>query len=145
MKIKVYGTSFNVNTHYAGLVQTVLVEGKIGISTPASEVEYKVMPGELALYRSENKTVDINDVDVRPYVAWKDRVFMFENMSLENIMTTLSLWYDVDVFYQTSSLRNLHFTGHLGRYEDITTILDAISEVTRVEFFVKGRTVIVSE
>lgn len=145
MKIKVYGTSFNVNTHYTGKVQTVLVEGKIGIETPVSGKEYEVSPGQMALYNSQEQTMNINSVDVRPYVAWKDRVFAFEKMSLEDIMTTLSLWYDVDVFYQTSSLRSLHFTGHLGRYEDISTILDAISGVTRVNFTVKGRTVIVSE
>ena len=145
MKIKVYGTSFNVNTHYTGKVQTVLVEGKIGIETPVSGKEYEVSPGQMALYNSQEQTMNINSVDVRPYVAWKDRVFAFEKMSLEDIMTTLSLWYDVDVFYQTSSLRSLHFTGHLGRYEDISTILDAISGVTRVNFTVKGRAVIVSE
>lgn len=145
VKIKVYGTSFNVNTHYAGQIQTVLVEGKIGIQTPVSEVEYKVIPGQLALYQSKNKTLDISDVDVRPFVAWKDRVFMFENMSLENIMTTLSLWYDVDVLFQSADLRDLHFTGHLGRYEDISAILEAISGVTRVKFSVSGRTIIVSE
>lgn len=145
VKIKVYGTSFNVNTHYAGQIQTVLVEGRIGIQTPASDVEYKVIPGQLALYQSKNKTLNISDVDVRPFVAWKDRVFVFENMSLENIMTTLSLWYDVDVLFQTAGLKDLHFTGHLGRYEDISAILEAISGVTQVKFSVKGRTVIVSE
>lgn len=66
-------------------------------------------------------------------------------MSLENIMTTLSLWYDVDVLFQSADLRDLHFTGHLGRYEDISAILEAISGVTRVKFSVSGRTIIVSE
>lgn len=145
MRIEVYGTSFNVNTHFAGRVQTVLVEGSIGIQTPVSEKEYRVSPGQMALYNSRERTININNVDIHPYVAWKDRVFVFENMSLGDIMTTLSLWYDVEVFFEASNLRNLHFTGHLGRYEDISTILDAISGVTQVKFSVKGRTIIVSE
>ena len=122
LKIRVYGTSFNVNTYNLANV-----------------------PGQLALYNREKGTMEIRDVDVRPYVAWKEHEFMFDNESLEEIMNTLSLWYDVDVFFQTASLKQLHFTGHLGRYEEVSHILDAISGVTQVKFSVKGRTIIVME
>jgi len=145
LKIRVYGTSFNVNTYNLANVETVLVEGKIGIQETNSDIEYSVMPGQLALYNREKGTMEIRDVDVRPYVAWKEHEFMFDNESLEEIMNTLSLWYDVDVFFQTASLKQLHFTGHLGRYEEVSHILDAISGVTQVKFAVKGRTIIVME
>ena len=145
LKIRVYGTSFNVNTYDLENIQTVLVEGKIGIQTMNMNTEYSVMPGQLALYNREKGTMEIQDVDVRPYVAWKDHEFMFDDESLEKIMNRLSLWYDVDVFFQTASLKQLHFTGHLGRYDDISHILDAISGVTQVKFSVKGRTIIVME
>ena len=143
LKIRVYGTSFNVNTYNIANVETVLVEGKIGIQ--GNNAEYTVKPGQLALYNREKGTMEIRDVDVRPYVAWKEHEFMFDNESLEEIMNTLSLWYDVDVFFQTVSLKQLHFTGHLGRYEEVSHILDAISGVTQVKFSVKGRTIIVME
>ena len=145
LKIKVYGTSFNVNTYNIANVQTVLVEGKIGIQEKNSDVEFEVEPGQLALYDREKGEMEIRDVDVLPYVAWKNQEFVFDGKSLEDIMNTLSLWYDVDVFFQTASLKQLHFTGHLGRYEDISHILDAISGVTQVNFSVKGRTIIVME
>lgn len=143
LKIRVYGTSFNVNTYNIANIETVLVEGKIGIQ--GNNAEYTVKPGQLALYNREKGTMEIRDVDVRPYVAWKEHEFMFDNESLEEIMNTLSLWYDVDVFFQTASLKQLHFTGHLGRYEEVSHILDAISGVTQVKFSVKGRTIIVME
>lgn len=143
LKIRVYGTSFNVNTYNIANVETVLVEGKIGIQ--GNNAEYTVKPGQLALYNREKGTMEIRDVDVRPYVAWKEHEFMFDNESLEEIMNTLSLWYDVDVFFQIASLKQLHFTGHLGRYEEVSHILDAISGVTQVKFSVKGRTIIVME
>ena len=143
LKIRVYGTSFNVNTYNIANVENVLVEGKIGIQ--GNNAEYTVKPGQLALYNREKGTMEIRDVDVRPYVAWKEHEFMFDNESLEEIMNTLSLWYDVDVFFQTASLKQLHFTGHLGRYEEVSHILDAISGVTQVKFSVKGRTIIVME
>ena len=122
-----------------------MVEGKIGIQEKNSDVEFAVEPGQLALYDREKGTMEIRDVDVLSYVAWKNQEFVFDGKSLEDIMNTLSLWYDVDVFFQTASLKQLHFTGHLGRYEDISHILDAISGVTQVKFSVKGRTIIVME
>ncbi len=145
LKIRVYGTSFNVNTYNLEKIQTVLVEGVIGIQYVNSDIEYTVKPGQLALYDQVKDTMEIRDVDVLPYVAWKDHEFMFEDESLENIMSKLSLWYDVDVFFQTASLKDLHFTGHLGRYEDISRILNAIAEVTRVKFSMKERTIVVME
>ena len=83
------------------------------------------MPGQLALYNREKGTMEIRDVDVRPYVAWKEHEFMFDN-EFEEIMNTLSLWYDVDVFFQTASLKQLHFTGHLGRYEEVSPIFSML-------------------
>ena len=145
LKIRVYGTLFNVNTYDLENIQTVLVEGKIGIQTMNMNTEYMVKPGQLALYNQEKGTMEILNVDVQLYVAWKDHEFMFDDESLEKIMNRLSLWYDVDVFFQTASLKQLHFTGHLGRYDDISHILDAISGVTQVKFSVKGRTIIVME
>ena len=145
LKIRVYGTSFNVNTYDLENIQTVLVEGKIGIQTMNMNTEYMVKPGQLALYNQEKGTMEILNVDVQLYVAWKDHEFMFDDESLEKIMNRLSLWYDVDVFFQTASLKQLHFTGHLGRYDDISHILDAISGVNQVKFSVKGRTIIVME
>lgn len=145
LKIRVYGTSFNVNTYNLANVETVLVEGKIGIQETNSDIEYSVMPGQLALYNREKGTMEIRDVDVRPYVAWKEHEFMFDNESLEEIMNTLSLWYDVDVILPDGKFETTAFTGHLGRYEEVSHILDAISGVTQVKFSVKGRTIIVME
>ena len=145
LKIRVYGTSFNVNTYNLANVETVLVEGKIGIQETNSDVEYSVMPGQLALYNREKGTMEIRDVDVRPYVAWKEHEFMFDNESLEEIMNTLSLWYDVDVFYTNEQLKNLHFTGHVKRYDQIDNILKAIKSAVGVTFTIKDRTICISK
>lgn len=69
---------------------------------------------------------------------------MFERESLENIMNTLSLWYDVEVFFQSEAVKKLHFSGHMKRYEEIEDILHAITDATGVVFTINGRTVSVS-
>lgn len=144
MRVQVYGTSFNVNMHQAKEIQTVLLEGKVGIKTSASR-EYILKPGELIRFDRESGMVEIRSVDARQYTAWTKGIFTFEEETLEQIMTTLSLWYDVDVFYQTEAAKGLHFSGHLERYKEIRNILDAITEATGVKFLIKERTIIVSQ
>ena len=142
-KLEVYGTSFNVNTRYENGVQTVLVAGAIGVKGMGTNRVYRVRPSELIEFSADGKFVKQEKVDVAPYVAWRYGQFMFENESLEHIMNTLSLWYDVDVFYASESLKGHRFTGHMKKYENIDMILDAISKIMGVTFTIKDKIITV--
>ena len=145
IKIRVYGTSFNVNTHDKERVQTVLVEGSIGLSAEKGGPEYRMKPSQLGEYRRTDASVNVKTVDIEPYVSWKDGFFVFENQTLEQIMNTLSLWYDVDIFYTNEQLKELHFTGHVKRYEKIDNILRAIKSAVGVTFAVEGKEIWISK
>ena len=54
--------------------------------------------------------ITTHKVDVRLYSAWKEGLFVFENKPLEEIMTTLSRWYNINVFYANQALKTYHFT-----------------------------------
>lgn len=145
VQICVYGTEFNVNTHHPKNVNTVLVNGEIGIKKRGRETEILMKPGELASFNRKEGTFKMSKVDVRQYIVWKDGYFAFENESLEQIMNTLSLWYDVDVFFQTETVKDLVFTGYVKRYDEIVEILNAITDVVGVNFIIKGKTIVVSK
>lgn len=144
-RIQVYGTSFNVNTHNKERVQTVLVEGSIGLRAEKGGQVYRMRPSQLGEYDKTNASVNVKTVDIESYIAWKDGFFVFENQSMEQIMSTLSLWYDVDIFYANSQLKDLHFTGHVKRYEKIDNILRAIKSAVGVTFTIKDRTICISK
>lgn len=145
VEVKVYGTSFNVNSYREGNVQTVLVEGSVGVKVLASGVESVIKPGQMAEFKQGNTGVEVREVDVTLYTDWKNGIFRFENQRLEDILTTLSNWYNVDVFYQTSSVKDLHFSGYMERYKEIDTILGAITLSTGVRFSIQGTTIVVSK
>lgn len=144
VKIEVYGTSFNINTHYDGRIQTVLVSGQIGIKGIQSEL-HKVMPSQLIEFTFDGKFLYQKSVDIAPYIAWREGQFIFENERLEQIMNTLSLWYDVDILYTNEYLKEHRFTGHMKKYEDINTILNAISKIMDVKFITKNKTITVTK
>ena len=141
MRIRVYGMEFNVNTFKETGVQTVLLEGSVGISVKGKQEEYRLKPSQMAEFNRKDLSVEVKDVNPESFVAWKAGFFAFDEESLEEIMNTLARWYDVEVFYVNNDLKNLHFTGHLKRYDQITTILKAIESAVNVKFSVKGRTI----
>lgn len=144
LQMRVYGTEFNVNTRGGNCIRTVLVEGHVGVRMKSAEKEVMMNPGEIADYNRELKSLIVKPVDVRPYVAWKNGYFAFENETLEQIMETLSLWYNVDVFFQSESLKDFVFTGFVRKYEQIDSILVAIRDVTGVSYSINNRTVVLS-
>lgn len=143
--IRVYGTEFNVNTHLERGVQAVLLSGKVGICDKRHGDEIIMKPGELACGNRKDGEITLRKVDVRQYVAWKDGYFAFENETLEQIMSTLSLWYNVDVFFQAESVKKMIFTGYMKRYSEIDEILRAITDVVGVQFSINDRTIVVSK
>lgn len=144
VQVRVYGTSFNVNTLGADGVRTVLVEGKVGIRGQDLDREYVLKPNELAFYDWNSRDMKIETVDPDLYTLWRKGIFVFERETLENIMNILSLWYDMEVFFQSESAKKLHFSGHMKRYEQIEDILHAITDATGVVFTINDKTVCVS-
>lgn len=145
VQIQVYGTEFNVNTLQAGRVQTVLVNGKVGIKKRGTGEEIVMKPGELVCFDKNSGKFDVKKVNIQKYVVWKDGYFTFENETLEQIMSTLSLWYNVDVFFQSEAVKQVMFTGYMKRYDEIDKILNAMTDVVGVKFNINGRIIVVSK
>ena len=143
VSIRVYGTAFNVNTHGLRATETVLVEGEIGISGKGGTGERRMRPGQLASCEHHSGEVTFRQVDVRKYTAWKNGEFCFNDDTLEEILEELGRWYDVKVIFQSAGKKDIRFSGHLKRYENIRKILGAISESTGIVFHISDRMIIV--
>ena len=145
VEVKVYGTSFNVNTLLEGRVQTVLVAGSVGVRSLASGEEVRVKPGELAEYDRGERDFTVREVDTSFYTDWRNGILRFSNEPLDDMLETLARWYNVNFFYQNQEVKNLHFTGYMERYKDIEVILKSVTMSTGVHFSIQGRTIVVSK
>lgn len=145
MKIKQYGTSFNVNAYSPQNTSVVLVKGSIGVVLEGEMQEEALLkPGQKAMLNSRGDGVRIDEVNVEKYTAWNEGYFYFEDESLENIMQTLSHWYNVKVEFKSPELKKLHFTGMLDRYSVINPTLRAISRTVDVKMKIERNTIIIS-
>lgn len=145
VEVKVYGTSFNVNSQQDHKIQTVLVEGSIGIKIQSSGEEQIISPGEMAVFDEIPQNITIKKVNPQVYTDWRNGIFRFENERLEDILNKLANWYDVEIFYQSPDVKELHFTGYIERYKKIDTILRSITLATNVQFSIREKTILVSK
>lgn len=142
-QVKVYGTQFCINTYDEAQIQTVLVEGSIGLKTSLKSEESLLKPGQLASANLKTGDVAIKEVNVRSYVAWKDGDFVFEDESLESIMKRLERWYDVKVFFMNPETKSFHFTGDMKRYSKVEDLLYFMEETSDAKFEIKNNAIVI--
>ena len=141
--IKVLGTKFNVRAYSdEECIMTTLVEGAVQVDDSSGEVAV-LSPSEQLVYDKASGRNDVRKVDVELFVSWKDGVYLFESQRLEDIMTLISKWYDVEVFYQNAGVKDIIFSGRLKRYENAETLLNVFESLGGVRFTVQGKTVVV--
>lgn len=147
VNIEVMGTSFNINAYEnTQKIITTLVEGKVKVvDTGKSGSGYVLQPEEQAVINLGDGMVKIEKVDVTLFTSWKDGEFIFYDSPLSDIMTILSRWYSVDVFYKNPVIKDLRFSGSLDRYGNIDQILDIIEATNKVKLEVDGSNIIFSE
>ena len=140
--ISVLGTEFDVRAYTDEKeVVTTLVQGAVGVSSGRTYDRLK--PGEQARIAGKGD-VRVAEVDIYPFIAWKNGRMVFENERLEKIMAELQRWYDFELFYADPDVKEMHFTIDILKYEEISKVLNLMERVNKVKFTQKGRTVVVN-
>ena len=141
-KVTVLGTSFNVNTYGDdGQIYTTLVNGSVRVSSVKNGQAEVLKPGMQSVMDVQSGQLTVREVDVEPYVAWREGRFVFRAMTLDLIMRQLQRWYDFEVFYQNPELKDYEFRGVIKRDMDLDKVLSVIKVTTNVDFEVKGKVI----
>lgn len=115
--ITVLGTSFNVN-YYPGEPKhkTSLAEGAIKVNNSI------LQPGEAY---SKGK---IMKTDIEQDISWKNGVFDFENMSIQEAMNRLARWYNLEIIYKDGKIPGIRFGGKMDMGLKLSQLLEALKE-----------------
>ena len=143
MVVKVLGTSFNINAYKdQDNILTTLVSGKVDIQDVTGESLVVMKPNQQVDFR--HGQVFVKEVDVARFVSWIDGKFYFNDMTLENIMSQLQRWYDIEVFFTDEKLKSYPFTGVIRRDLTAERIFEIIEKTTQVKFNIKDKRVTVN-
>lgn len=139
--IKVYGTRFLVKNYAGEPLSAVLTRGCIGFTSSQGR-DVLLSPSDRLEVSGENMRIE--QVDTTLYMSWINQMFVFEGQPLEEIMKTLSRWYDMDFTFQSEDLKHIRFSGRLNRYQDIRVLLRTYEQTAGIRFDIQGRNIVIS-
>lgn len=139
--VEVLGTEFNVNAYSnEAAVKTTLLEGKVKVLSGSQSST--IVPGQQAqLIKGIVQVVD--HADLEEAMAWKNNTFVFNNLTIEDIMRQLSRWYDVEVVYEQPV--NTHFIASIPRTVTLSKVLQVLELTGGVRFEIDGKKITVKK
>lgn len=130
LNVEVTGTSFNVNTS-GGLMETVLVTGKVKLTDMRGREVLRMNPSEKATYNSDTRSLNVTTVNTRLYTSWQEGLVMFDKASIKEILDKMSDVYDVQFEYDKAKI-----TGDTNRYNFVFRKTQPFDTVYRMLSFI---------
>ena len=142
--VRVLGTSFNV-CGYEGDTQeqTTLVSGAVEVDWQGKH--YRLEPGEQLEVEQGGKEAEIRKVRTNLYTSWKDGMFRFADMPLDELTVKLARWYDVRFEFVDEECKKSRFSGAIRKDVDFYRFIDLIESTTHVDFEVQGDRILIKK
>ncbi|TCV04125.1 uncharacterized protein DUF4974 [Sphingobacterium alimentarium] len=77
-------------------------------------------------------------------LAWREGVFRFQDESIEFIMSELSKWYNINDVQISNNIKD-KFTGSIKRTKQLKDVLNALEEVSDLQFAIEEGRVMVTK
>lgn len=127
-QIEVLGTSFSVSAYSnEPYMSSVLVEGKVKLVTKNGK-SHILKPNEKIKLWLSTELIELDKIEAKDAVSWKDGMFYFDNTDLKEAMRTIGRWYDVE--FVLDSLPEKRINGVLPKNIKLYDLISILSETT---------------
>jgi len=127
-RVAVLGTSFNISAYSNDEVtKTTLVTGSVRVNILAGGVtqgESRILaPNQQSVIGNQENSLAVNSIDPRTAIAWKDGLFNFHGLGIDEAMKQIERWYDIRVRYEGPKPTG-YLGGKMSRGVRLSTFLD---------------------
>lgn len=137
--VSVLGTKFNISAYSSDADNSVvLVDGSVEVTTKNSKGQLTPNQG----FFINDESCYVKNVNVYPYICWKDNVMSLNGESLDVILKKLARHYGVDIQF-SEKYAGEKYKGKIDLKEPIETVLENISVSTPMNYSVNGDVIIV--
>lgn len=133
IKVKVYGTKFNVNAKDSLMIKTVLVSGSVGVRFK-DQKEVMIEPNEMLIADVLNKIFEIEDVDCTMYTSWMNGLFQYQNEPLKTVLEDFASWYGIQFTFTESYDKEVVVTGSFFKTTQLEEIIETLESITNIKF-----------
>ncbi len=138
--VEVLGTSFNVSSYDDDKQWHVtLVNGTVDVMMKINGTEKPVRLKPSQQLMEENGKIEVRTVDTQLYTSWREGVFAFENMPLNEIAMRLERWYDVQITFSDSISACERYTGIFRKNEALDDVISTILNANKVRLHHNGK------
>ncbi len=121
-QVEVLGTAFNINAYAEEpMVKTTLQRGSLAVVNNDQKLILK--PNQQAILDKDAKKIATRDVNAASIVAWKDGIFDFHGMDVEESMRVIARWYQLDIVYK-EKIPSVLLGGKMSRGVRLSTFLE---------------------
>src|SRR5690606_24410283 len=128
-RTEVLGTSFNINAYdNETLTKTTLLHGSVRVqASNANATTGRVLVRNEQSVIADDENIRIYRVDPEKVVAWKEGIFNFHGLSIDESLKQIERWYDVDVIYQGARPQG-YLGGKMSRGVKLSTFLEFLEK-----------------
>lgn len=166
--IKVTGTEFNIKDYPdEGIIKTTLIEGSVEILDNKNmnhSSQIMLRANEIATFNKFNKTFRVDQISkkkstennqriethklqtieptVESIISWKKNQLVFDNETLEEMVTKMERWYGVEITLKTEPTDE-RYSGKFVYNESIDQVLHVLSRTTPIDYNIEKNHVII--
>lgn len=141
-KVKVFGTQFDVNAYDDSKnTITTLFHGKVSILTLDERVIAQLKPNEKAILNHQTRRMVLQTADPEMDAGWKDGIFFFKSISLQELSRKLERWYGVKIIISSEKLKKEQFTGKFFHDQTVWQALDLLKLTIPIDYLPGQRTI----
>lgn len=141
--IEVLGTSFNVKAYASEpQIDVVLIEGSVQFSSLTAK--YRLEPSQKLIYDKTTGKGEVSvDENLDHETLWHNNIIYFRDTPMQQVITTLERWYDVQFEVSDRALYQSTFTLKTP-YIPLAELLTEMQNIAPIKCTTNGKTVLIS-
>lgn len=139
INVRVLGTSFNVRND--SIVEAILEEGKISLTSNDGKVLADMRPGERIRYIKGLDIIDVDRVNTEVYTSWRFSQIILDNKALFDIIAEIEKYYKVKIKYNNNKYINRNYRFIIDKRMSLSETLRQLDFIVPLEYRISGKEV----
>ncbi|MEQ9443185.1 MAG: FecR domain-containing protein [Cyclobacteriaceae bacterium] len=133
----VLGTSFNIKAFAGEPMHVTVATGKVKVSSDepgGTSSEVFLNPYQQAFYDGH---LSKKDVDIQQFIAWRQKILHFDEVSLGEVAAVLERWFNVSITIENEEIRHCEISGQYIN-ENLVNVLESLEHILGIEYRAEG-------
>ncbi|MFD2940233.1 FecR family protein [Flavobacterium notoginsengisoli] len=130
VKVRVLGTSFDINSYNHHDTKVSVISGKVEVSSPTGKKVQIIKNQQADLVKHSDFQISTENSEDK--IAWISNTIMLKNTKLSETVKIIENWYNVDITIEDPELNNLTISGKF-KDEKLENVLESIAYLKQLK------------